>query len=324
MAKPPRKAPPKRPPPKNPPIGLFGKTLLERLKTAPPGTSDETILIETLRSVPLDQVKAALNKAGPKERNLLFGALPGNQVKTILGSLPANVLAPDQPAAPSPPPAPTGGPPASILTTSYQNVPYPPAEKDPNWSATFTGGSTIGLTSPPPWEWVSVYDQSAEKEGSLDNPIVGLTGWVVNPELSQGDVWFVHPFGFDFEFYIVPDPQYEGLLAASNTGVTPGTGAVDSDYSAANTTAHNIGLTAPKGVLGVETDQGLLPPLFRNLITNGARIATFGRWIVDCGHSDFHTEIHAPLLMALATPTSPPAGIRGASEMTSLQIMSRP
>jgi hypothetical protein len=324
MAIPPRKAPPKRPPPKNPPIGLFGKTLLERLKTAPPGTSDETILIETLRSVPLDQVKAALNKAGPKERNLLFGALPGNQVKTILGSLPANVLAPDQPAAPSPPPAPTGGPPASILTTSYQNVPYPPAEKDPNWSATFTGGSTIGLTSPPPWEWVSVYDQSAEKEGSLDNPIVGLTGWVVNPELSQGDVWFVHPFGFDFEFYIVPDPQYEGLLAASNTGVTPGTGAVDSDYSAANTTAHNIGLTAPKGVLGVETDQGLLPPLFRNLITNGARIATFGRWIVDCGHSDFHTEIHAPLLMALATPTSPPAGIRGASEMTSLQIMSRP
>ena len=324
MAKPPSKAPPKRPPPKNPPIGLFGKTLLQRLKTAPPGTSDETILIETLRSVPLDQVKAALNKAGPKERNLLFGALPGNQVKTILGSLPANVLAPDQPAAPSPPPAPTGGPPASILTTSYQNVPYPPAEKDPNWSATFTGGSTIGLTSPPPWEWVSVYDQSAEKEGSLDNPMVGLTGWVVNPELSQGDVWFVHPFGFDFEFYIVPDPQYEGLLAASNTGVTPGTGAVDSDYSAANTTAHNIGLTAPKGVLGVETDQGLVPPLFRNLITNGARIATFGRWIVDCGHSDFHTEIHAPLLMAIATPTSPPAGIRGASEMTSLQIMSRP
>jgi hypothetical protein len=324
MAKPPSKAPPKRPPPKNPPVGLFAKTLLQRLKTAPPGTSDETILIETLRSVPLDQVKAALNKAGPKERNLVFGAIPSNQVKSILGSLPGNVLARDQPAAPSPAPAPTGGPPASILTTSYQNVPYPPAEKDPNWSATFSGGSTIGLTSPPPWEWVSVYDQSAEKEGSLDNPMVGLTGWVVNPELSQGDVWFVHPFGFDFEFYIVPDPQYEGLLAASNTGVTPGTGAVDSDYSAANTTAHNIGLTAPKGVLGVETDQGLLPPLFRNLITNGARIATFGRWIVDCGHSDFHTEIHAPLLMAVATPTSPPAGIRGASEMTSLQIMSRP
>jgi hypothetical protein len=242
------------------------------------------------------------------------------------------VLAPWEPPAPSPPPAPTGGPPASILTTTYQNVPYPPAERDPNWSLTFSGGSTIGLTSPPPWEWVSVYDQSAEKEGSLNNPMVGLTGWVVipelpgvpNPKLSQGDVWFVHPFGFDFEFYIVPDPQYQSLLAASNTGVTPGTGAQDSDLVAANGAAHQIGLDAPTGVLGVETDQGLVPPLFQNLITNGARIATFGRWIVDCGHNDFHTEIHAPLLMAVATPSPPARGARGGSQMTSLQMMSRP
>ncbi len=318
-------------PPKRPLPGVFGKTLLERLKAAPPGTSDDTILMETLRSVPVDQVKAAFKKADPKERNLLFAALPRSQVTSILGSLPPEVLAPWEPPALSPPPAPTGGPPASILTTTYQNVPYPPAEKDPNWSLTFSGGSTIGLTSPPPWEWVSVYDQSAEKEGSLDNPMVGLTGWVVipelpgtpNPKLSQGDVWFVHPFGFDFEFYIVPDPQYEGLLAVSNTGVTPGTGAQDSDLVAANDAAHDIGLDAPKGVLGVETDQGLVPPLFQNLITNGARIATFGRWIVDCGHNDFHTEVHAPLLMAVATPSPPPRGVPG-SQMTSLQIMSRP
>lgn len=154
--------------------------------------------------------------------------------------------------------------------------------------------------------------------------MVGLTGWVAESELSQGDVWFVHPFGFDFEFYIVPDPQYEGLLAASNTGVTPGTGAVDTDYSNANTAAHNLGLAAPKGVIGVETDQGLVPPSFQKLIVPGARIATFGRWIVDCGHSDFHTEVHAPLLMAAATPAPPPAGTPGASQMTSVQIMSRP
>ena len=153
---------------------------------------------------------------------------------------------------------------------------------------------------------------------------MGVTGWLVNPELSQGDVWFVHPFGFDFEFYIVPDPPFESLLAASNTGVKPGTGAVDSDYQGANVAAHNIGLAAPKGVLGVETDQGLVPPSFRSLLTNGSRVAAFGRWIVDCGHDDFHTEIHAPLLLAVATPAPPPAGIAGASAMTSLHIMSRP
>jgi hypothetical protein len=85
-----------------------------------------------------------------------------------------------------------------------------------------------------------------------------------------------------------------------------------------------LGLTPRRAVLGVETDQGLVPPLFRNLITSGARIATFGRWIVDCGHNDLHTEIHAPLLMAVATPSLPPRGARGGSQMTSLQIVSRP
>jgi hypothetical protein len=279
--------------------------------------------MNTLRSVPIDQLKANLGKGTPKERALLFSMIPGDQVKSIVGTLPVSVLAPGDPA-PAPAPAPTGGPPASILQTTYTNVPYAPALQDPNWASKISNGNTVGITSPPPWEWVSVYDQTFEKEGSLNNPMVGLTGWAVHPELSQGDIWFVHPFGFDFEFYIVPDPQYEGLLAASNTGVTPGTGAQDSDYIDANMAAHNIGLTAPKGVLGVETDQGLVPPAFRNLITEGTRVATFGRWIVDCGHEDFHSEIHAPLLMAVAKPMPPPLGVSNPSQMTSVQIMSRP
>jgi hypothetical protein len=311
--------PPQKP---KPPVGPFGDVFLQKLKTAPHGTPDAAIAMEAFRSIPAHQLKAALAKATPQESSLLFTTLPGNQIKSVLGSLPTSVLAPPQP--PPPPPSPTGGPPASILQTTYVNVPYPPAEQDPNWSAKISGGSTLGITSPPPGEWVSVYDPRFEKEGSLNNPLAGLTGWVVRPSYSQGDVWFVHPFGFDFEYYIVPDPAYEGLLAASNTGITPGTGAVDSDYAAANSAAHGIGLAAPKGVLGVETDQGLIPPAFRDLIVEGARIATFGRWIVDCGHPDFHTEIHAPLLMAVAKPAPPPAGIQGASEMTSVHIMSRP
>jgi len=315
----------KKPPSRfKPPVGLLGEAFLRNLKTAPHGTSDSALVMVTLRSLTPDQLKAALAKSTPQERSLLFRVIPADQLRSIIGSLSSSVLAPPPAPAPAPFPSPTGGPPASILQTTYANVPYPPAAKDPNWSEKISNGSTLGLTSPPPWEWVSVYDPSFEKEGSLNNPMVGLTGWVVDAALSQGDVWFVHPFGFDFEFYVVPDPPYESLLAASNTGVKPGTGAVDSDYKHANTTAHNIGLAAPKGVLGVETDQGLLPPSFRNLLTNGSRVATFGRWIVDCGHDDFHTEIHAPLLIAVATPGPPPAGVQGASAMTSLQIMSRP
>jgi hypothetical protein len=321
----PKKAPPKKAPPKKAPVaGPFGKAYLENLKRATPGAPAGSAVMETLRGVPAAQLNAALAKGTPKERSLLFNAIPADQIVSVLGSLPANVLAPSKPLAPAPPPAPTGGPPASILMTTYENVVYPPAQKDPLWAQKISNGSTLGVTSPPPWEWVSVYDPRFEKEGSLNNPMVGLTGWAVHPELSQGDVWFVHPFGFDYEFYIVPDPQYEGLLAASNTGVTPGTGAVDSDYHAANASAHAIGLTAPKGVLGIETDQGLVPQSFRNLVTDGTRVATFGRWIVDCGHDDFHSEIHAPLLMAVAKPEPPPVGRVGAGQMTHVEIMSRP
>jgi hypothetical protein len=305
-----------------PPVGALGTTFLQKLKAAAPGTPDASLVMETLRSMPADQLKAAHNQAGPLERGLLFNVIPGDQIKQVLATLPASLLAPAQPPAPAP--SPTGGPPASILQTSYQNMAYLPAENDPDWAQKISNGSTIGLTSPPPWEWVSVYDPRFEKEGSLENPMVGLTGWAVNPGLSLADVWFVHPFGNDFEFYIVPDPPYESLLAASNTGVTPGTGKIDTDYHDANATAHNIGLAALKGVLGVETDQGLVAPAFRNLVTDGTRIAAFGRWIVDCGHDDFHSELHAPLLMAVAKVAPPPPGAAGASEMTSVQIISRP
>jgi hypothetical protein len=111
----------------------------------------------------------------------------------------------------------------------------------------------------------------------------------------------------------------------TNTGVDPVTGETsDNDYHVATTHAQqDFGLDAPFGVLGVETDQDLVPPSFRDWVSDKARIATFGRWIVDTGHPDFHTEIHAPLLMAVAKPAPPPAGVL-ASEMTHVEIMSRP
>jgi hypothetical protein len=325
--------------PRKPVDGPLSAALLKDVKANPSPADDEARILAAVKSLSADDLRAALTAATPQEHNLLFNALPGDAIQGVLSAQPVSVLAP---AAPPPAvPAPTGGPPASILTTTFENVPYPAAAADPNWSQTFSSGSTIGITSPPPWEWVSVYDQTFEKEGSLNNPMVGLTGWVVSePDISGadnpgqlGDVPFVHPFGAldsggnwtgDWEFYIAPDPQYEGLLASSNTGVNPTSGAKDGDFSAANTAAHNIGLTAPKGVLGVETDQGLVPEAFRSFLTAGTRVAAFGRWIVDCGHDDFHTEIHAPLMLAAAKVAPPPAGRQGASEMTTVQLVSRP
>jgi hypothetical protein len=50
---------------------------------------------------------------------------------------------------------------------------------------------------------------------------------------------------------------------------------------------------------------GLVPPKYRS--QDKDRVAVFGRWIVDTGHDDFHTESHPPLLLASARSTSPNA-----------------
>ena len=332
-AAPPAKAPVKPKP--RPEVGPFGKTVLQNLKKAPPGTTDDAIFMQTFRAIRPAQLKTALAKGTPKERNQLFSSMPAGRIASTLKAMPAGFFAPATP--PPPPPAPEGGPPASILMTTYENVVYPPAQKDPLWAQKITGGDTVGLNGIP--EWLSVYDRRFEKEGSLNNPMVGLTGWAItgDPPVSTADVWFVHPFGNDFQFYIAPDPQYEMLLGGSNTGINPISGDVDKEFNEATHVARagttnpdgsvkrkGLGLKAEKGVLGVETDHGLVPQSFQNLIGDGSRVATFGRWIVDCGHDDFHTEIHAPLLMAVATPAPPPPGRQGASRMTQLQIMSRP
>src|SRR5712671_597686 len=120
---PPNKISPKTPPNNEP----LGKTFAAKLKAATPGKADHAVVMETLRSVPVEQLKAALSKGTPKERRLIFSAIPANQLKSVVGSLPVSVLAPSEPAAPAPLPAPTGGPPASILRTTYINDPYLPA-----------------------------------------------------------------------------------------------------------------------------------------------------------------------------------------------------
>jgi len=74
----------------------------------------------------------------------------------------------------------------------------------------------------------------------------------------------------------------------------------------------------------VEIDQDLVPYTFRQTLQPRTRIATFGRWIVDSGHPDFHTEIHPPLLIATANVEPAPSGVPGASERTHVEIMSRP
>jgi hypothetical protein len=75
-----------------------------------------------------------------------------------------------------------------------------------------------------------------------------------------------------------------------------------------------------QGILGFETDQGLVPSHFRNNVHAGDRVVMFGRWITDCGHPDFHTEMHPPLLTAFGHVDTGSAG----QPKTTTEVISRP
>jgi hypothetical protein len=174
-----------------------------------------------------------------------------------------------------------------ILITKYNNPFYDTS--NPNWASDICRNQQFFHNEYPPFEWMQVLDPASEDDSS----VVGISGVAVMSKISDNDIPFTHPFGFDSEFFIAPDERYRWLLAPRNTGP-------DGEYVEATRRASSLGIWVPKGVLGVETDRDLIPPTYR--VIEGDRVAVFGRWIVDAGHADFHTEIHPPLLVATARP----------------------
>jgi hypothetical protein len=184
---------------------------------------------------------------------------------------------------------------------------------DPNWSANVVGGQTFDGSAAHKFEWVSVLNPDVEQDDE-----VGLTGTAIKPDDSGNDLPFTHPFGHDFEFTITPDPAYADLLATANKN------SANPTYADSWAAAAASGIAVPSGLLPVEIDGPLVPANYR--IEHGDRIAVYGRWIVDAGHNDFHSEIHPPLLMARARSVDGNGNVTAASQdaTTLLQLWSRP
>jgi hypothetical protein len=190
--------------------------------------------------------------------------------------------------------------PRPILETGFQNPAH--STSTPHWASDVCGGHKYFVNASPPYEWMQVLHPASEQ----DDEIVGASGVAITPKLSGGDVPFTHPFGFDWEFFMALDPPYNSLLAPGNVGP-------DGEFVEAARRSAALGLNARNGTLGLETDRDLVPPAYR--VREGDRVAAFGRWIVDCGHTDFHTEIHPPLLLVAA---------RRDGRATSVSVISRP
>jgi hypothetical protein len=166
----------------------------------------------------------------------------------------------------------------------------------PTWASDLAGGKIWFKNDSPRYEWTQIFNPSDE----YDTDLAQVSGVCLDPGISKADIPFTHPFGFDWECLVAPDPSYTWMLAPANSGVA--NGQENKEYADATQEAHSLGLSVP-GVLGVETDQDLIPEPYR--AQPGDRVAIWGRWIVDTGHGDFHTEIHPPLLIATARESNP-------------------
>lgn len=182
------------------------------------------------------------------------------------------------------------------------------------WSSQVVGGSAYDGSDAHPLEWVSVLNPTVEQDDE-----VGVAGFAVAVDLSGADLPFTHPFGGDFEFGIAPDPEYAGLLAASNHDPN----ATNDNIKNAFPDGRRIGLPVD-GALPMEVEAGMVPDAYRAQV--GDRVAAYGRWIVDAGHEDFHTEVHPPLLLARARAvnTQDADAYPDASAVTLMQLWSRP
>jgi hypothetical protein len=170
-----------------------------------------------------------------------------------------------------------------------------------NWPSDTCGGRIFLYPGGASYEWTPVIKGFGQR-GSVE----GVSGAVLNAHPSTADVPFTHPFDkVDWDYLVLPDAPALPLLAPNNDEL-------DDDRAKAITDANDLNLPLhvsadgkhlDHGVLAVEQERGLIPDDYRP--RSGDRVAVFGRWIVDCGHDNWQSEIHPPVLTATARRSAP-------------------
>ena len=132
------------------------------------------------------------------------------------------------------------------------------------------GGRCDGLTYPfgPP-EWKAVL-------GS-DYALSTASGLVQSAGISGVDFLFTHEFSNDWDMCVRPVPGDRGLLAEGSPGGACSSRMLEIEYEIYFST-----------FFFAQYDQ----------VRPGDFVTATGRWIVDCGHDDYHTEIHPLFFMA--------------------------
>lgn len=143
-------------------------------------------------------------------------------------------------------------------------------------------------------------DYSGDHNGSPDGRYMGEHADVIThndavqncPDLSTADQGQLCA---DWELNVVTDANYRHLLARDESQLNDRDGG---DCQSKHPTEYRKGnqVIDLGGALGIEGEQWYYPVGYRP--EPGDRIAARGQWTIDCGHPDWHAELHPASLLA--------------------------
>jgi hypothetical protein len=184
------------------------------------------------------------------------------------------------------------------------NGPIPPVPANPAEEAKEVCGSETAvfgseLLSGVPPSKIKVKDEWADVVPGKD---MMVSGTITDVEFSGGDLSIDHPFSRDFTFDVLLDEPYWPLARELGPGEPEGGGEHELHMEI------EVGqmlhaLPQLNGPAAGESWLALDAQAHENLEAayiphEGDRIAMRGRWIIDCGHNDFHAELHPITFMA--------------------------
>jgi hypothetical protein len=177
------------------------------------------------------------------------------------------------------------------------------------------------LTGTPPSQ-IKVKNEWADIVAGKD---MMVSGKITHVEFSGGDLSFDHPFSTDFTFDVRLDEPYWPLARQLGSGAPEGAGEHELHMELeVGQLLHALPQLKgpaegePWGLLPSEQTEPLTPTLDMQAHENleaayipkeGDRIAARGRWIIDCGHNDFHAELHPITFMAFGHAVGPKATV---------------
>jgi hypothetical protein len=182
------------------------------------------------------------------------------------------------------------------------NGPIPPVPAKPLEEAKEVCGSETQvfgseLLSGTPASKIKVKNEWADIVPGKD---MMVSGKISRVEFSGGDLSIDHPFSRDFTFDVLLDEPYRSL--ARELGVAGGgkkeelhmeleVGQLLHALPQLNGPAEGESWLSLDGKAHENLEEAFIPH-------EGERIAMRGRWIIDCGHGDFHAELHPITFMA--------------------------